>query len=256
VFALKRSDLSHLLSDNKNYPSGDPINLLRRLTLSRRPSWRDRSPGLTEADIDLSRFDRPYSIINRPLVAMDDDEDHPRVLVAPLFVSDSTMYALAGLMDGSLNNQFWVSAEAKKYAGAAGKAAGDAFEATVTATIKGLGLEAWPRCKLSWALNEKVPDELGDIDVLTVSPDRRRVWVIEARNLKLCRTEAEVAARLSEYRGRMIRDSKGRENPDRMLRHIRRVEYMRQRRDRLARVSSLIPCPKSGDCWSLMCPNR
>src|SRR5208337_4724268 len=101
------------------------------------------------------------------------------------------------------------------------------------ASIKGLGLEAWPRCKLSWALNEKVPDELGDLDVLAVSQDRRRVWVIEARNLRLCRTEAEVAVRLSEYRGRTIRDSKGREKPDRMLRHIRRVEYMRQRRERL-----------------------
>jgi hypothetical protein len=226
AFALKRSELSRLLGENKNYSSGNPINLLRRLTLVRRASWRDRSSGLTEADIDLSRFDRPYSIINRALVAMDDDED-PIVLVAPLLISDSTMYALGGLMEGSLSNQFWVSAEARRYAGAAGKAAGDAFEGTVAATIKALRLEAWPRCKLSWALKEKVPDELGDIDVLALSLDHRRVWVIEARNLRLCRSEAEVAARLSEYRGRMIRDSKGREKPDRMLRHIRRVEYMR-----------------------------
>jgi hypothetical protein len=243
VFAVKRSELSRLLGENESYPSDDPINLLRRLTLSRRPSWHDRSSGLTEADIDLSRFDRPYSIINRPLVAIDDYED-PFVLVAPLFVSDSTMYALGGLMDGSLNNQFWVSAEATRYAGAAGKAVGDAFEGTVTATIKGLGPEAWPRCKLSWALNEKVSDELGNIDVLALSPDRCRVWVIEARNLRLCRTEAEVAARLSEYRGRMIRDSKDREKPDRMLRHIRRVEYMRQRRDRLCARLKLDAVPE------------
>ena len=243
AFAVKRSELSRLLGENESYPSDDATNLLRRLTLSRRPSWRDRSSGLTEADFDLTRFDRPYSIINRPLVAMDDDED-PLILVAPVFVSDSTMYALGGLMDGSLNNPFWVSAEATRYAGAAGKAAGDAFEGTVTASIKGLGLEAWPRCKLSWALNEKVPNELGDIDVLAVSQDRRRVWVIEARNLRLCRTEAEVAARLSEYRGRMIRDNKGREKPDRMLRHIRRVEYMRQRRERLCARLKLDAVPE------------
>ena len=53
--------------------------------------------------------------------------------------------------------------------------------------------------------------------------------MIEAKNLRLCRTEAEVAARLSEYRGKMIQDSRGRDKPDKMLRHIRRVQHLRQR---------------------------
>lgn len=89
------------------------------------------------------------------------------------------------------------------------------------------------RCSLSSLLNEKVDPEYGDIDVFAVAKDNRTVWVIEAKNLRFCRTETEVAARLSEYRGRMVKDSKGREKPDKLLRHIRRVQYLR------ARVSAL-----------------
>lgn len=243
VFSMKRSELSCLLAANKLYPSDDPAALLERLTLSHRPSWRDRSSGLSESDIDLGRFDRRFSIINRPLLAMDNEAD-PHLLIAPIFVSDSTMYSLSSLMDGSLHGQFWTSLEAKKYAGMRANAAGAEFEESVAERLRELGLEAWPRCKPSWALNEKVDGSLGDIDVLAVSPDRHRVWVIEAKNLRLCRTEAEVAARFSEYRGRMIQDSRGRDKPDKMLRHIRRVQYLRQRSSALCGRLKLVAPPE------------
>lgn len=243
AFLMRRSELSCLLVANRQYPSDEPAALLERLTLLRRPSWRDRSSGLSESDIELSRFDRPFSIINRPLIAMDDEAD-PLLLIAPIFVSDSTMYSFSGLMNGSLHGQFWTSQEAKKYAGMRAHAVGTEFEESVAERLRGLRLEAWPRCKLSWALNEKVDDSLGDIDVLAVSPDRQRVWVIEAKNLRLCRTEAEVAARLSEYRGRMIQDSRGRDKPDKMLRHIRRVQYLRQRSSALCGRLKLVAPPE------------
>jgi hypothetical protein len=234
AFVIRRSEVCALLTENKVFPSGNHAPMLERLTLPRRASWRDRSLGLTESDIDLSRFDRRFSLINRPLLALDDDSD-PLILVAPIFVADASMYSVSGLMEGTLNNQFWVSAQARQYAGSRGKAAGEAFEELVAERLRGLKIEAWVRCKLSWALNQKVPNELGDVDVLAVSSDRKRVWAIEAKNLRLCRTEAEVAARLSEYRGRMISGNSGRQKPDKMLRHIRRVQYLREQRDALCK---------------------
>ena len=241
VFTMRRSEIASALSANDRYPSNDPTALLERLTLPRRTSWEDRSTRLSEADIDLSRFDRRYSIINRPLLAMDDHDD-PLLLIAPIFVSDACMYSLSGLMNGNLNNDYWNTGEAKAYAGKRGHAAGEKFEDSVAGRFRKLGMEVWSRCALSWALNEKVDPKFGNIDVLAVSPNRRRVWVIEAKNLKLCRTEAEVASRLSEYRGRTIRDSKGHETPDKMLRHIRRVQYLRERRSALcARLKLDLP---------------
>ncbi len=242
TFVLRRSELNCLLGENQLFPHGNHAPLLERLTLPRRRSWRDRASGLTESDIDLSRFDRRFSLINRPLLSLDDSADS-LVLVAPIFVADATMYSLSGLRDGTLNNRFWVSEEARKYAGLRGKAAGEAFEEAVAERLRSMDMKAWVRCKLSWVLNRKVDNELGDVDILAVSRDRKRVWVIEAKNLRLCRTEAEVAARLSEYRGCMTLNRKGREEPDKMLRHIRRVQYLREHRSALCRRLELNEVP-------------
>ena len=231
VFAIGRSDLHGWLVQHEAYRSADPTALLSRLTLPSRDGWLDLSGGLRATDIDFGRFDRPWSLINRPLLALDDTAD-PVLLVSPMLVADSTLYCLAGLMNGTLNERFWETSEARRYAGGQGKAAGDEFEDDLAARLRGLGLTVIPRCKLSGVLNQKVPDDLGDIDALAVSADGKRVWAIEAKNLRLCRTETEAASRMQEYRGMMV-DHGGKLRPDKMLRHLRRVEYLRQHRGRL-----------------------
>jgi hypothetical protein len=49
---------------------------------------------------------------------------------------------------------------------------------------------------------------------------------------------------MSEYRGRTVRDSKGREKPDKMLRHIRRVQYLQARADAIAKSLKLPKTPE------------
>lgn len=235
VFFARHSELLAELKENSAYPQDDVSPLLRRLTLGCRRSW---DAALTEAERDVSRFDRRYSLINRPLLAIDGDKD-PTVLVAPAFVGDAIMYAISGLHEGELQGNYWDSAAARSHAGAMAKASGEAFEKTVEDRLNGLGLNARMRRSLSSLLNEKVDPQFGDIDVFATSKDKRTAWVIEAKNLRLCRTETEVAARLSEYRGRMVSDSKGREKPDKLLRHIRRVEYLRKRLPALAKSLKL-----------------
>src|SRR5438270_12326106 len=128
-----------------------------------------------------------------------------------------------------------MSKAASRLAGRNADIQGKDFEEMIADRLTQLGLQAWPDRKLSWPLNEKVPDELGNIDVLAVSKDKKRVWVIEAKNLKLCRTEIEVASRLSNYRGEL--DKKGK--PDDLLKHLRRVKYLRDRRDKLVQMLGL-----------------
>jgi len=175
---------------------------------------------------------------------LDDKQDDPLVLMSPVLVSDSAMYSISGLMEGNLNNAFWQSDRARSYAGEQGRLAGEEFEESVAQRLQELGLDATPRSKLSTILNQKVPPELGDVDVFAITQARDRVYVIEAKDLRVCRTEAEVAARMSEYRGRTIRDLKGREKPDKMLRHIRRVQYLRDRADAIAKNLKLPTTPE------------
>jgi hypothetical protein len=239
--SIRHSQLARTLQENPAFPECDLRLLLQRLTLQRRSSW---TCGLPEADIDIGRFDRPFSLINRPILMLDDDVADPLVLVSPVLVSDAAMYAISGLMEGNLNNSFWQSAQARSYAGERGRISGELFEETVAKRLRTLGLDAQARCKLSAILNDKVPPELGDIDVLAISVDRTRVWVIEAKNLRLCRTETEISSRMSEYRGSVRPDSKGVERPDKMFRHVRRVEYLRTNAAKLVKALKLPVVPE------------
>ncbi len=240
VFFAKHSELQEALKANEAYSDEDVSVLLERLTLKSRPTWFS---GLSENDRDVSRFDRPYSLINRPLLAID-NEDDPTVLVSPIIVSDAIMYSFSGLYEGVLQGKYWTSSEARKFAGLMANAAGEKFEDIVEARLRNLGLDTRKRCRLSALLNDKVDPKYGDIDVFVVPQHKKTVWVIETKNLSLCRTESEVAARLSEYRGQMVVDSKGRKKPDKLLRHIQRVQYLRDRRDRLAKTLKLEQVPE------------
>jgi hypothetical protein len=102
-------------------------------------------------------------------------------------------------------------------------------------------LKASPSVKPWACLNQKKTDEverLGDIDVLACSVDGTIVWVCEAKDLKLCRTLGEAALRLSDYRGQ-IRNNK----PDKLLRHVRRVEYLRAHAALLGKRLRLVGTP-------------
>lgn len=239
TFVMTHSDLKKEIGKNSAYPY-DIIELLKRLTLKSRSTWQVE---LTENDIDLSKFDRSHSLINKPLLALNDEED-PEVLIIPAFISDAIFYAVSGLENGSLGNNFWNSIEARRFSGKRGNEIGHDFEDRVSNKIQQLGLMTRPRCKISTLLNKKVSDELGDIDVFALSSDKKIAWVIEAKDLNLCRTEGEVASRLSEYRGRLKVNSKGREKPDKLLRHLKRVEYLRANVNALQKTLKLSIEPK------------
>ncbi len=153
------------------------------------------------------------------------------------------MYAVSGLRDGSLQNQFWESNEARVYAGRQGDRAGEAFERKVAEALQAVGLRATPRRSIPGLLNEHVEEDLGDIDVFALSSDGRTALLMEAKNLRVCRTEAEVAARMTKYRGRMV--ARGdREEPDKLLKHLRRIAYVRDHADRLAEQLGLPNAPQ------------
>lgn len=234
MLTMRRSELALAITSNEAFPDRNVDHALKRLTLERRDDWTARPEGYSARDLELWRFDRKYSLINRPLLAISSDED-PILLVSPVFVSDATMYQLSGMHYATVHDDtFWSSKEARAYAGKRAKEIGSAFEDKVASVLNGASFDAKPRQKLTALLQDSVEGDLGDVDVFAISPSRHHVFVIEAKNLKLCRTEVEVTARMSDYAGKMRSDSKGNEKPDRLLRHIRRVQYVRARAERLA----------------------
>lgn len=226
VLVIRRSDLVATLEGEDAMQGKRLAPLVDRLTMPVRNGWNDLSGGFAPKDFDLSRFDRPASLIARPIIVVERGED-PVLAVAPAVIERCLFHNLGGAMQGTLQNEFWKSRAMRAFTGAAGARTGIEFNDEVAARVSQLGLTAWPSAKPAWALNTKATpevEELGDVDVLAVSADGTRVWVIEVKDLKLCRTLGEVARRLAEYRG--VTGAKGR--PDKMLRHLRRVTYVRE----------------------------
>ncbi|MES3106787.1 hypothetical protein [Sphingomonas aurantiaca] len=242
VLILRRSELINRLEASDLGGGAEIAPLIDRLTLRSRDGWNDIPADAFVNDYDLGRFDRPQSIIGRPLVALDNEPD-PSIAVAPAVVERSAVHNLAGAYDGGLQDRFWSSSAMRSQVGRASNAAGNAFNATVANALVALGLDAAPEVAPWAALNQKATPEmklLGDIDVLAFSKDRKHVWVIEAKDIKLCRTLAETTRRLSEYRGVPRHNGK----PDNLMRHLNRVTYVRQHVAALARRYRLPTIPR------------
>jgi hypothetical protein len=209
------------LEDLAGYDVGP---LVDRFILPARNGWRDLPQGCCRRDFDLSRFDRRFSLIGRPLVALSLQAD-PELVIAPGAVERTLFHNIGGATTGTLQNEFWRSKEMQSYAGACGDRGGKLFNRTVAADLSALQLRAWPSAKPAWCLglpkNEEL-SKLGDIDVFAISVDGGCVWVVEAKDLKMCRTMGEAARRLMTYRGE-YKDGKA----DDMMKHLRRVEFVR-----------------------------
>ena len=206
----------------------------------RRAFCTNGASGYSPRDTDLSKFDRRLSLIARPIVSLSSEED-PILAIAPALIERTALHNMSGALSGALQGQFWESRQMIAFAGASGARTGLEFNEAVASGFEGLGLKASHSVKPWVCLNQKKTEKLenlGDIDVLVINSSGTVVWVCEAKDLKLCRTLGEAAQRLSEYRG-VSKDGK----PDKLLRHLRRVEYLRANAAALAKQLKLPTVP-------------
>ena len=242
AFAIRRSELLSRLAAMEIIDAPDFAPLVDRLTLPCRNGWDDVPEGTRKLDFDISRFDRRFSLIGRPLVAITNDDD-PLLAIAPAIVERAARHNVAGASAGGLQGDFWVGKAMRSYVGHAGERTGMDFNERVAQAVQSQGLVAAASVKPSACLNHKATDELkrfGDIDVLAFTPDGKHAWVIEAKDIKLCRTLSETVRRLSEYRGLPLPNGK----PDNLLRHLNRVAYVRQHAADLAKRNNLPDVPE------------
>jgi len=238
VLQLRRSELIAALAAEGD---DDIATLIDRLTLHPRAGWAVVPPGASPRDFDVAKLDRRFSPIGRPILALDAGDD-PMLMVAPGLVERCILHNLQGALTGTLQNEFWTSPAMRSFTGKCGSLEGNRFNETVAGRLCELGLNAHAAVKPSACFGHKKTtevEELGDFDVLAFTPDGSRVWVIEAKDLKLCRTIGESARRLSDYAGRTLPNGK----PDKMLRHLRRVAYARRHVSDLARQLKLDKVP-------------
>lgn len=242
VIVRRRSALLEALGLDELLAGATLEPLIDRLTLPARSGWSDIPPSATPGDFDVSKFDRPRSLIGRPIPAMSADDD-PLLVLAPAVIERALVHNVSGALGGDLQSGFWSSRAMLQFSSRQGARSGLEFNQTAADAVTAQGLQTWVGRGMSWCLERKQSEELdrlGDVDVLAFSASDNLVWVIEAKDLKLCRTLGEVARRLASYQGKI--DKKGR--PDALLRHLRRVTFLRDNADDLRKRLGVRQTPR------------
>jgi hypothetical protein len=197
--------------------------LLANFSLVPRENW-DRAPvGFTNKDWYPWRYRRRLSLVMRPFLQTCDSDEN--VIFAPALVRDSIELLFYRLLTGRLPADDFRSSQMRSWIGEITRIRGEEFENAVAKQVRECGLQA----VASKSMTELGADaSYGDLDVLAWNSDGSIFYPIECKRLRFARTVSEVGEQLREFRG---------EEMDRLARHVRRCEWLKQNAQALRSIS-------------------
>lgn len=217
VFALRKSELCALMHD-----TGVGTEIVALLLLKYRDGWRTVPDGYRPVDRHPWRFRRRLSVLRRPLLQVDDDDD-PSVLVCPGLVREAFSYTVSNYFRGDYPD-WQLGSPMLAWRGRSRGQRGLAFNTEVATALSALGWQVEPEIKLTKLLRRALDRNYGDIDVLAWDPARSRILIIECKDVQYKKTPGEIAEQLSDFRGEIR--SNGR--PDLLRKHLDRVAVVRE----------------------------
>lgn len=218
-------------------------NFMDRFCLSTREDWRRPPQGFAVRDLYPWRFGRKLSFVARPILQVNDKED-PLLAIAPAALRTGVAYVVWGAHSGRLDRSFFRTRRMRnEWLGKARE--GHSFNHTVAERFAEAGWQVRENVGLPEILGRAIAGDAGDVDVLAWSADRRRVLVIECKDLAPARSYSEVAALLSDYQGGTVGGKL-----DKLGRHLRRVRMIR---DDVERVEQFIGIARPEVVSCLVC---
>jgi hypothetical protein len=216
-----RSALVEMLAASAGVSSTNALGALSILTLAPRQEWRVVSGGFVEKDWFPWRFRRRLSVLRRPFLQID-GEDDPTIIVAPGLVRDALFATMHSFHSGEIPSWQVRSSEMRTWIGHANHIQRTEFNSKVALRMRELGWQAKPEVKVTEILGRSLGRNYGDIDVLAWRPDSGRVLAMECKDLQFNKTLGEVAEQLADFRGETRPDGKR----DPLKRHLDRLEVL------------------------------
>lgn len=220
VFEILRSDLICSCKEAGAAISEDAEALIKRLTFFPRNSWRCNPEGCSDRDRQPWRFRRPLSVLRRPIVQVSLADD-PLLIVAPGILRDALVYMLGNYYRGDFP-LIQLKPKMKRWAGFARDRSGNAFTKDVNSRLVSLGWTTEVEIKITKLLRKSFDKDYGDVDVLAWNDQKKRVLIIECKDVQYKKIDGEIAEQLADFRGELRSDGK----PDLLLKHLRRVDLI------------------------------
>jgi hypothetical protein len=214
VTRIARADALAQVADARNLDPGVVDTVLNAITLTPRHKFMSIGP-----DAVPWRFNRNMSYVRRPLILQGDD-----LVFGFRSVFGTGPYWYSSLTSGRL--QAGASTQSMKaYISRARRRINDDYAADVAAKLRSLGLAT--QLSVDKIGGVRIADseglELGDIDVLAWHPATRTVLAVEAKDLEVARTPAEMSHEIVKlFRGKQGKKVE-RSTADK---HARRVDWL------------------------------
>ena len=234
VFSACQSEITEYCRKSEISSEEEALKALRVFSLKPRGNWASPPEGYTGRDIYPWLFRRRLSLLLKPYVKMNEDED-PLYIISPGISSDALIYTLRIYLDGNIEAERCHSSEMKKWIGNETNRRGHNFNKTVAKELETLGYKAKADVDISSIVSKQDLDKnYGDIDVLAWSTDEAKIYLIECKDLYYAKTTKEIAEQLTEFKGE---DRNG--EPDRLKKHVQRYDLLSKKPEELSRYCDL-----------------
>jgi hypothetical protein len=238
-FGLKKKELVYTICYNdllRLFPSERKDvyeRILSSFLLFPRDSWVKIPKPFKPTDWQPWRFRRRFSLVLRPIVQVDNDDER-LLIISPQSVSSAFILLLSYCYEAYLDEDHFTSKLMKIWIGKKRAESGIQFNSLVAKKLSEYGWKVREEIKLTEVLNKKM-DDYGDIDVLAWNNDKNTVLAVECKKLEFAKTQGEVARQLSEFRG--VKNAKGKK--DRLYKHLVRLQELEADIESLAKFTSI-----------------
>ncbi len=194
VTSMPVSEFIDLVADELTCEKSEAATWIDFFSLSTRGGFWNPPQGYVRSDLYPWRYGRKISYYRRPFVRTEQN-GQLEIMWGHRHVSDAQSYLIDQCFSGRLRP---TSDAMKSLAGELRHSQGEEFNDSVAGWFSGQNaLSVKPRVKRIGS-NRKLQQHLGDIDVLVGDPKRRRILVVECKDLSLARTPFEMAHELTE----------------------------------------------------------
>jgi hypothetical protein len=219
VIVRTRQSLQELLM-REGFTESEFEGLMQHFVLPSRPDWTRVPPPFRAKDWWPWRYRRHLSLMNRPIVALNEIE----IAYAPGFCEDSFRHVVMEAHSGAFDTEYFNARSMREYIGAVNGRRGLDFNKAVAERFTKSGWRVEVEVQMT-RFRCPVKEASGDIDVIALKDGV--VYLCECKELSFARTITEVVEQLGRFRGR---------HGDALWKHMRRVEWIRINRAELGRL--------------------
>jgi hypothetical protein len=195
---LKNRIKKELDWDDKNFHTAIDI-----FSLKKRKAWEKSPKGFDNSDIWPWRFNRALSYLRRPLIIISEPEDDPTLFWGLRQVDESERFLVNLVMNGQYKTNKKTSKKMNSLVGKVRDERGNGFTKEV---------KKWFEENTPFEIHSEIdigPKEvlehntpLGDIDVLVIDRENKRIFSIECKHIFYGRNPSEIKNEIGKFIGK------------------------------------------------------